>query len=129
MKNLSVLVCDDSELVRKQMIEVLTLIGVENILEAYDGEQAVIICKKQKPDLVFMDIIMPKKDGIAALKQITQSNSTIKVVMASSSSSHSHLKKSLQLGAYTFIQKPISEKVILNIIQNLIEKRTIFSKD
>ncbi|WP_280768756.1 response regulator [Salipaludibacillus daqingensis] len=124
MKALSILVCDDSELIRMQMNEVLRSIGVKNILEAKDGEEAVKICVEKEPQLVFMDIIMPNKDGIAALKQIKQKTPHIKVIMASSSSGHSHLRKSLLLGAHTFIKKPISEVVIRDIIYNHLDEQS-----
>ncbi|WP_199228106.1 response regulator [Salipaludibacillus keqinensis] len=122
MRDLSVLVCDDSELVRTQLKETLTTIGVEEIIEAKDGEEAVAVCLEKQPDLVFMDIIMPKKDGIAALKEINQQDPMIKVIMASSSSGQSHLRNSLLLGAYKFIQKPISEIVIRDILYNFLDE-------
>ncbi len=127
MKDLSILVCDESNLVRTQMIEILTTIGVHNIIEAKDGQEAVTICSEMQPNLVFMGIIMPKKDGIAALKQIKQKNPQIKVVMTSSSSGHHHLRKSLLLGAHTFIQKPVSEVVIRDIIYNYLNEQSISS--
>ncbi|PYZ94015.1 two-component system response regulator [Salipaludibacillus keqinensis] len=122
LRDLSVLVCDDSELVRTQLKETLTTIGVEEIIEAKDGEEAVAVCLEKQPDLVFMDIIMPKKDGIAALKEINQQDPMIKVIMASSSSGQSHLRNSLLLGAYKFIQKPISEIVIRDILYNFLDE-------
>ncbi|MCD8510661.1 MAG: response regulator [Bacillus sp. (in: Bacteria)] len=91
--DLSILVCDDSQLVRQQMIDTLLTIGVSEIFEASDGDEAISICRDKRPGLVFMDIIMPNKDGIAALKEIQHIDPEIKVVMASSTSGLAHLKK------------------------------------
>lgn len=105
------------------MIETLHTIGIKSIFEASDGDEAISICHEKKPDLVFMDIIMPNKDGIAALKEIHQQYPHIKVIMASSTSGQAHLKKSKLLGAYSFIQKPISEITIRDIIYKYFEER------
>ncbi|UCZ54173.1 response regulator [Bacillus shivajii] len=119
---LSVLVCDDSEIIRKQFIDSLKTIGINNIYEAKDGKEAVIACLKKKPDIVFLDIIMPNMDGIAALKEIHQLHPQTKVIMASSTTGQAHLKKSRLLGAYSFIQKPISESVIRDIIEKVLHE-------
>lgn len=124
MDDLSILVCDDSQPVRQKMVDTLLSIGVPIIYEASDGDEAVSICRNKRPGLVFMDIIMPNKDGIAALKEIQQMDPSIKVVMASSTSGLSHLKKSKLLGAYTFIQKPIEEEKIRDIITKYLEEYT-----
>ncbi|MBU9720834.1 MULTISPECIES: response regulator [Bacillaceae] len=120
MDKLSILVCDDSETVRNQMVDCLKKIGITDISEAKDGVEAVDICHAVRPNLVFMDIIMPKKDGIAALKEIHQAYPEIKIIMASSTSGQAHLKNSIHLGAYGFIQKPIEESILKEIIKKLL---------
>lgn len=122
-EELTVLVCDDSPVVRKQIIKTLKTIGIQHILEAADGKEAVTVCHKKTPNIVFLDIIMPKMDGIAALKEIHQHFPSIKVIMASSSSGQAHLKKSKLLGAYSFIQKPISELVMRDLIKKILNEK------
>lgn len=124
MKDLHVVVCDDSETVRAQLKETLTMLGIQTIYEAGNGNEAVSLSKEMKPHLVFMDIIMPEKDGIAALTEIVDFDQAIKVVMASSSSQQSHLRKALHLGAYTFIKKPVSEAVIKDIIYSYLDEQS-----
>lgn len=121
-KDLKVLVCDDSILIRKKMKGALTEVGIEQIFEAENGQYAVDFCKENKPDLIFMDIVMPDKDGIAALTEIKEINSDIKVVMASSAGTQSHLKKAVQLGAYDFIQKPIDQNAISQLIEKILNE-------
>ncbi|MBU9713159.1 response regulator [Evansella tamaricis] len=124
MVELSILVCDDSETVRKQMIEALHHIGIKTVLEACDGFEAVEMCHVNQPNIIFMDIIMPNKDGISALKEIHQIYPDIKVVMASSTSGQAHLKKSVHLGAFGFIRKPIDETTLRNIIDKYYNELT-----
>ncbi|WP_096439906.1 response regulator transcription factor [Alteribacter populi] len=112
----SILICDDSRMVRKHLRETVELIGALEIFEAKDGQEAVESFRLHRPQIVIMDIIMPVKDGIQALKEISKSDSGVKVIMASSAGTHSHLKKTILLGAFATIQKPISEVVIRDII-------------
>lgn len=112
------LVCDDSILIRKKLRDCLTACGCSEVLEAVDGQAAVDMYKQHKPDLVFMDIVMPVKDGIEAVSDIIAFDKNAKVVIASSSGTKTHLKKALEAGAYEFIQKPIEEAQIKNIVEN-----------
>lgn len=119
MKNLKVLVCDDSPLIRKQMQKILLANGIEQIFEATDGEQAVVKYAEHLPDIVFMDIVMPKKTGVEALKIIKSLNADAKVIMASSVGTQNNLKEAIESGAFDFIQKPVSEEAIRKIIDKI----------
>lgn len=119
---LKVLVCDDSILMRKKLKESLSLCGCINIIEATDGQKAVDMYKENKPDLVFMDIVMPVKDGIKAVEEIKEFHKGAKVVMASSSGTKEHLRKAIEAGAFEFIQKPWEQQQIEKIINNLCRK-------
>lgn len=116
---LKVLVCDDSVLVRKQMHNILTANGVDTVAEAVDGEQAVVKYAEFMPDVVFMDIVMPKKTGIDALKDIILLDPDAKVVMASSIGTQGNLKEAIDCGAYDFIQKPVSEAAVIKLIEKI----------
>nr|WP_246596049.1 response regulator [Bacillus alkalicola] len=121
---LKVLICDDSLLVRKKLREALEKCKCESVLEAENGNVAVELVKLENPDLVFMDIVMPDKDGLEALEEIKKINKNIKVVMASSAGTNEHLKKALKLGAYDFIQKPVTLDAVTNIIGKLLKEGT-----
>ncbi len=118
VNKLKVLVCDDSVLIRKKVIAMLEKCKCEEIYEAKNGNVAVEQVKVHEPDLILMDIVMPEKDGIEALKEIMKIKPEAKVVMVSSVGTSDLLKQSLSSGAYDFIQKPIS----LNAITDLVEK-------
>lgn len=120
-KKIKVLICDDSILVRKQMKDHLTSLNNVEFDEATDGIQAVEKYKNFRPDVVFMDIVMPEKTGIDALIEILAYDKNAKVVMASSVGTQSKLKNAIEAGAFDFLQKPIEMDQIdkiLNAISN-----------
>lgn len=121
-KQLNVLICDDSALIRKKLKNILEVCKCHSIEEAEDGIAAIQKAKEMKPDLIFMDIVMPGKDGIEALEEIMNENPALKVVMASSAGTQSHLKQALDLGAYDFIQKPITLEAVTAIIEKIIKE-------
>ncbi len=117
-----VLICDDSVFARKKLKDYLLSVGVKNVFEASDGEEAVKEYMNNNPTLVFMDIIMPKKTGIEALSEIFAFDKHAKVVMASSVGTQNHLKDAINAGAYEFLQKPIDNAHVLKIINNVIKE-------
>ncbi|MBR6101550.1 MAG: response regulator [Ruminococcus sp.] len=120
-KDIKILLCDDSMFARKKLGMFLSSLGIVNIAEAADGEEAVVKYKEFAPDLVFMDIVMPKLTGIDALKAIKEFDKNAKVVMASSVGTQSHLKQAIVLGAYDFVQKPIDDAQVEKIIRNAMK--------
>jgi len=120
--SLRVLVCDDSILIRKKLKETLLKCGCSEVFEASDGQQAIDFYKQHKPDLVFMDIVMPVKSGIEAITEIIEFDKNAKVVIASSSGTKTHLRQALEAGAYEFIQKPVEENQVNSILDNYSKK-------
>lgn len=110
-----VLICDDSILIRKQLRDVLEDLGCL-VIEAKNGRQGVELYQQAKPHAVFLDIVMPEMDGIQALQAIRESDSHAKVIMLSSAATASHLKQALQMGAFSFIQKPYSKEQISQVV-------------
>lgn len=117
--SLKVLICDDSMLVRKKLSSSLKNIGVGEVLEAADGEQAVEMHKKHAPDFTLMDIVMPKLNGVDALKAILANDPTAKVVMASSVGTQDNLKDAINAGAFDFLQKPIGDDQLKALIEKV----------
>jgi len=111
-----ILVCDDSSFMRTHIKHILTQNGFEVIGEAEDGFDAVKKYKELKPDLVTMDITMPKMSGIDALKQIIKLDSCAKVVMLSAMGQEALVKESILSGAKNFIVKPFSENDLIKVI-------------
>ncbi len=121
ISELKVLVSDDSILVRKQFSELLSSLGCTNILHATNGQDAIDLYKEHSPDLVFMDIIMPVKSGLDALREIVKYNSNAKVVIASSAVTQNYLEMAIEAGAFEFLQKPISVEHVKKIVQKILK--------
>lgn len=119
LSNITVMICDDSILVRKKMKDYISSLGVGAIYEASDGEEAIAKYKECNPAVVFMDIVMPKKTGTEALKEIIQYDPSAKVIMVSSVGTQSHLKEALCFGALDFLQKPIVFEQVSQILKNI----------
>ncbi len=114
-----VLVCDDSILARKRLKNLLAVNGVKTIYEAVNGQEAVDQYKANRPDVVFMDIVMPIKDGIEAVKEIIAFDEKANIVMVSSVGTHGYLKDAIKAGASDFLQKPIEDVKFADFMQKL----------
>lgn len=119
LEDMKVMVCDDSMFVRKTMCSVISSLGVKKIIEAADGQQAIDQYMENKPDLVFMDIVMPVVTGIDALQKIKEIDPTAKVIMASSIGTQNYLKAAIKAGAADFLQKPITNDQVKQILENV----------
>ena len=115
-----VLICDDSILARKQIKDIISIVGNPTIFEASDGESAIQIYKEHKPDLVFLDIVMPKKDGNIAIEEIMSFDKDAIIIIVSSVGTQSQLKSALEAGATDFIQKPINKIHIMDTLNKYL---------
>lgn len=113
------LICDDSILIRKKLKDLLVSNGYSDISEATNGQEAIDKYKLNRPNVVFMDIVMPIKTGIDAVKEILDFDKSAKIVMASSSGTKTNLREALEAGAFEFIQKPFETDKILDILAKL----------
>ena len=116
MKNKKVLVVDDEENVRRL---VRRMLGQENIvLEAEDGAIAVHLARSEKPDIILMDILMPKMDGYTACYTIKTDpvTKTIPIVMLTALAQELNVKLAQEIGADGYITKPFSLQDLLDTI-------------
>ena len=116
--NIKMLVCDDSILARKSMTAMLNSFGFENVIEVSNGEDAVNRYKAEKPDIVFLDIVMPVKDGITATKEIIEFDPDARIVVISSVGTQTHLREVIKAGAKDFIQKPVDQDLLKQVIEH-----------
>jgi two-component system chemotaxis response regulator CheY len=100
------LVVDDALFMRKRIREIAEAAGWEIAGEAGDGEEAVMVYQELKPDLVTLDIVMPKLDGVSTLKQLRQHDPQARVVMVSAVNQKPKLAECIEAGAIDFIVKP-----------------------
>ena len=118
---LRILVTDDSKLLRKKLRLELEKHGCE-VLEAENGKEAVMKTLQDKPDGVFLDIVMPEVGGIEALRVIKEVSPDLPVIMLSSAGTPQKLMETLKLGALDFIQKPYTAVQIKKALDSIRKK-------
>ena len=123
LDNFKVLICDDSILARKQLKDIVSSLGNPTFIEATDGQDAIDKYKENYPDVVFLDIVMPKKDGNLAIEEIIEYDPIATIIIASSVGTQSQLKCALKAGAKDFIQKPLEKQLVLDVIEKYTEGR------
>ncbi|HAG69972.1 MAG TPA: two-component system response regulator [Lachnospiraceae bacterium] len=116
------LICDDSILARKKLVDTLNSLGYEDVISVANGDEAVNSYKTEKPDVVILDIVMPVKDGITATREIIEYDKDALIIISSSVGTQSHLKEVIKAGAKDFIQKPIDPKLLDEIIKHCLKK-------
>lgn len=115
-----ILIVDDAAFMRMMIKDTLTKNGYENLIEAADGEIAVQMYKAEKPDLVLMDITMPNKNGLEALKEIKELDPSAKIVMCSAMGQESMVVEAIRSGAKDFIVKPFKAERVLKTVQGIL---------
>ncbi len=115
-----ILIVDDAAFMRMMIKDILVKNGFEVVGEAQDGVEAVDKYKEYVPDLVMLDITMPEKDGIAALKEIKQINPDAIVIMCSAMGQQAMVIDAIQAGAKDFIVKPFQADRVIEAIQKAL---------
>ena len=123
MENIKILICDDSVLARKQLKDIIKKCGYDNFVEASNGQEAFELYKEHQPDLSFLDIVMPVKDGVEAIRDIRSFDPQAYIVVVSSVGTQTQLKNAILEGARDFVQKPFSSSAIAEILKGRFEGR------
>lgn len=114
------LVVDDSKLARLSLIKSLKAhIEDAETFQAVNGQEAVDIVKKEKPDIAFLDLTMPIMDGYEALPLMIEANPKLKIVVISADVQEKAKTKVIELGAQFHVQKPINPIKMLEILEIL----------
>jgi two-component system chemotaxis response regulator CheY len=111
-----ILVVDDAAFMRKMVSDALTKGGHEVVGEAGNGNEAVARFQELKPELTTLDITMPEKDGLAALKEIIELDPGARVIMCSALGQESKVLESIKLGARDFVVKPFQPERVLEAV-------------
>jgi len=120
--SIRVLVADDARFMRQLIREIIEPEGFEVVGEAADGRAAVDEFTKLQPDLVTMDIVMPKRSGIDALKEILALDATAKIAMVSALGQEALVMEALQAGAADYIVKPFKPEAVIATLKKIAEK-------
>jgi two-component system, chemotaxis family, chemotaxis protein CheY len=111
-----VLVVDDAAFMRKMVSDALASGGHEIVGEAGDGAEAVARYQELRPEVTTLDITMPQKDGLEALREIIALDPGARVVMCSALGQESKVLESIKLGAKDFVVKPFQPDRVLEAI-------------
>jgi len=116
-----ILTVDDSSFIRTMIKKRLGKEGYKEVIEASTGKQAVELYKKEKPDLVLLDIIMGEElSGIETLKAIKELDSDAKVLMVTVIEQKEIAKQAEKLGAIGYIKKPFDEKDLVEKVKKVL---------
>lgn len=118
----TVMVADDVSMMGELLRTMLRQANCQVVASATNGDEAVRAYHRFQPDLVFLDINMPGKNGMDVLQEIMGNNPTAYVVMVSVESSMAHVRKAMELGAKAFLVKPVSASKVQQLVRNLIAK-------
>ncbi len=122
MEESLVLVVDDEEGIRESLSDILKDEGHE-VITSETGEEALKIIRENNPDLIFLDIWLPGMDGLQALKEIKEVNPELTVVMISGHGTIDLAVKATKMGAYEFLEKPLSIDRVLLVTKKCTRKK------
>ena len=102
-----VIVAEDEAVIRMDLVEMLREFGYDVVAEAFNGERAVELVRQHRPDLAFLDIAMPVRDGLSAAEEISRDN-LCAVVMVTAFSQRDVAMKAAEAGAVGYVVKPFT---------------------
>ena len=111
-----VLIVDDAAFMRKMLSDALSSGGHEVVGEASTGNEAVRQFQQLRPELTTLDITMPEKDGLQALREILSVDPTARVVMCSALGQEAKVLESIKAGAKDFVVKPFQAERVLDAV-------------
>jgi len=117
----TVLIVDDDPFIRKLIVTTLEGVSTFDLHEASDGEEAVQVASREQPRLVFLDIDMPRLDGIEACRMMRDQPAMAgaRIVMLTASAGDSARERASEAGADFFLTKPFSPLALLRLVDEL----------
>lgn len=122
---INILIVDDAAFMRMMIKDILEKSGFNVIGEASNGLEAVELYKKEKPDIVTMDITMPKVDGIEAVKLIKEYDNEAKIIMCSAMGQQAMVMDAIRAGAKDFIVKPFQADRVIEVINKVVLSKSV----
>jgi two-component system chemotaxis response regulator CheY len=117
-----ILIADDAPFMREMLRDILVEGGYEIVAEAGDGVEAVERFKEHSPDLVTLDIVMPRRNGLEGLRGILEVNPAACVVMCSALGQEALVEEALGAGARDFVVKPFKPEEVRSVIERALNK-------
>ncbi|MEN6295755.1 MAG: response regulator transcription factor [Chloroherpetonaceae bacterium] len=124
-----ILIADDHEILRAGIRKVLSVASNMYIIgEAENGLQAIELCERHQPDIVLLDILMPKLTGIEAAPRIRDVSPLTFIIMFTAFEDINHLKEALSVGADGYLTKGVSPKFLIEALNNVVLGNKVYSK-
>ncbi|WP_456474469.1 response regulator [Candidatus Pyrohabitans sp.] len=120
--SLRVLIADDAAFMRNMLKKILKQAGYEVVGEASSGVEAVEKYKEVRPDIMTMDIVMPEKDGIEAVKEIIDYDPNARIIICSALGQQSMIIEAIQAGAKDYIIKPFQPGKLVESIKKVVHR-------
>ncbi len=119
-----IMVVDDAQFTRNMLIKIINSTDYAEVVgEATNGNEAIEMYKKIKPDLVTMDLVMPEKGGIEAIEDIQKLDKDSVIVVISALGQEALVLEAAKKGAKNFIQKPYKSDQVLEVMERILLKR------
>lgn len=129
-KPIRIVIVDDHNMVRRGLAVLLDEFeDLDVVGEAGDGELAVDVCREKKPDIVLMDMIMPRMDGVTATRAIREAIPQVQVIALTSFSDETNVQAALKAGAVGYLMKNISGDDLANAIRRAHEGQSTLSPE
>ncbi len=116
-----VLIADDSDAIRLVLKDILSIGEHEIVAKASDGAEAVILYQKHNPQILLLDLAMPKKDGLTVVKEVIAYDPNAKIILITASDDQKIITLCLEHGAKSHISKPFDFNSVLKSITVLLE--------
>ncbi|MGK7390907.1 MAG: response regulator [Candidatus Cyclobacteriaceae bacterium M2_1C_046] len=118
-----ILVVDDSYYMRTILKNMIIDAGYEVVDEAANGQDARKLAKKENPDLITLDLILPDNSGLDVLKEIKNAHPDIHVIVVSAVGQETIVQQALEAGAEAYIIKPFEEQKVVHTIKEVLAKK------
>jgi len=119
-KPLKLMIVDDSNIIRSKITRTLSQHNMEVIATASNGEEAISLFAKTTPDVVTMDLTMPRMDGLECIRALRKLNSNVHILVVSALADKATAIQALKEGAQGFLCKPLSEADLTEAMDELL---------
>lgn len=126
MQSMRVVIADDESIIRLDLKETLQRMGHSVVAEAGDGKSAIDLVRREKPDLVVLDVKMPEMDGIDAAKEISSAR-LAPVVLLTAYSQQDLVRRAMEAGVFGYVVKPFTESDLMPAIGVAVARFEEFS--
>ncbi len=121
--HITVLIIDDDSQIRNYIRSTLVQLDNVDIINSGNASDGIDKFKRFNPDIVFLDINLPDKDGLTLLREILELQNTANIIMISGDSTFDNVKTAIEIGAIGFVVKPFTMKKILDSVANITSVR------